>query len=227
MKQKTHSFRNLIHEKIINRLNELEAWFSEKTKGKELLFYSSFDIRDSDFKIACVDANAFPAGFNNICEEDQKRTSGLIKDYLKQHQASAKTILLLAEEHTRNLYYWDNIFAIQSLIKKAGYQVTVCVPGKQITSPQKITTASGQSIDLKLLNEEKGDLIISNNDFSAKYNIVQKRTCIPPIFMGWLYRKKHLFFKEYNLLTEEFANLLKIDPWHLKIETKLFSPFEM
>ena len=227
MKPKESSFRNLIHQKIINKLKDLEAWFAEKTKTKKLLFYSSFDIRDSNFKIACVDANAFPAGFNNICEEDQKRTSRLIKAYLKQHQPSAKTILLLAEEHTRNLYYWDNIFVIQSLIKKAGYQVTVCAPGKQISSPQKITTASGQNIDLKLLNDEIGDLIISNNDFSAKYNMSQEIVCIPPTFMGWLYRKKHLFFKEYNLLTEEFANLLNIDPWHLKIETTLFSPFEI
>ena len=45
--------------------------------------------------------------------------------------------------------------------------------------------------------------------------------------MGWLFRKKHHFFKEYNLLTKEFAELLKIDPWHFKIETELFSPFEI
>ena len=227
MQWNQQSFRNQIHQKIIDNLKELEMWFSEKTHSKKLPFYSSFDIRDSSFKIACVDANVFPAGFNNICEEDQKRTSGLIKTYLKQHHSSTEKILLLAEEHTRNLYYWDNIFIIQSLIETAGYQTAVCVPGKHITSPQKMTTASGRTVDLKLLNEEAGDLIISNNDFSVQYNLTQHRKCIPPIFMGWLFRKKHHFFKEYNLLTAEFADLLKIDPWHLKIETKLFAPFEM
>ena len=227
MKFNQQSFRDQIHQKIINNLKELENWFLEKTISKKLAFYSSFDIRDSNFKIACVDANVFPAGFNNICEEDQKRTAELIKDYLSQYQSSAKKILLLAEEHTRNLYYWDNIFVIQSLIENAGYQVTVCVPGKQITSPRKMTTASGRTVNLNLLNKEKGDLIISNNDFSVRYDLPQDKECTPPVFMGWLFRKKHRFFKEYNLLTEEFANLLKIDPWHLKIETKLFSPFEI
>ncbi|MDE0092661.1 MAG: glutamate--cysteine ligase, partial [Oligoflexia bacterium] len=125
MESNQHSFRNLIHQKIIDNLKELENWFSEKTSSKKLPFYSSFDIRDSNFKIACVDANVFPAGFNNICEEDQKRTSELIKAYLKQYHPSARKILLLAEEHTRNLYYWDNIFIIQSLIEKAGYQTLV------------------------------------------------------------------------------------------------------
>ena len=221
------AFRNQIHQKIIDNLKELSVWFSKKIESKKLFFYSSFDIRDSNFKIACVDANAFPAGFNNICEEDQKRTSVLIRNYLNQYQPSAKKILLLAEEHTRNLYYWDNIFIIQSLIQSAGYQVTVCVPGKQISSSQTITTASGRTIDLKILNEEEGDLIISNNDFSVKYNLPQNKEYLPPVFMGWLSRKKHHFFKEYNLLTKEFAELLKIDPWHFKIETKLFSPFEI
>ena len=221
------AFCSHIHQRIIDNLKGLENWFSEKIKGKKLPFYSSFDMRDSNFKIACVDANVFPAGFNNICEEDQRRTSGLIKEYLKQYQPSVKKILLLAEEHTRNLYYWDNIFVIQSLIEEAGYQVSVCAPGKQIRAPQKITTAGGRAIELKLLNKEQGDLIISNNDFSATYNLPQDQTCIPPVFMGWLSRKKHYFFKEYNLLTKEFADLLKIDPWHFKIETQLFAPFDM
>lgn len=221
------SFHIQIHKKIIDNLKQLEDWFFEKTKNKKFPFYSSFDIRDSNFKIACVDANLFPAGFNNICEEDQKRTSMLIKDYLKQFQPSVKKILLLTEEHTRNLYYWDNIFVIQSLIEKAGYSTAICVPGKQITSPQTITTAGGRTVDIKILNQTKGDLIISNNDFSVRYQLPENIECTPPFFMGWLSRKKHHFFKEYNLLTKEFADLLKIDPWHFTIETKLFSPFEL
>ena len=45
--------------------------------------------------------------------------------------------------------------------------------------------------------------------------------------MGWFVRKKHHFFKEYNLLAKEFASLLKIDPWYITIETELFSPFDV
>ena len=227
MKAETLSFRHHIHQKIIDHLKEVEHWFFEKTKGKVIPFYSSFDIRDSHFKAACVDANAFPAGFNNVCEEDQNRASFLIKNYLDKFYPSVKQILLLAEEHTRNFYYWDNIFVIRSLIEQTGHKVIVCVPGKQMTSPQKITTASGREISIQLLNETEGDLIISNNDFSVKYDLPSDIECSPPLGMGWLVRKKHHFFKEYNLLAKEFASLLHIDPWHLTIETELFSPFDM
>ena len=221
------SFRNAIHQKIIKNLKEVEQWFFEKTKDKTFPFYSSFDIRDSNLKVSCVDANIFPAGFNNICEEDQKRASSLIKAYLKKNHPSAKQILLLSEEHTRNLYYWDNVFVIKSLIEQAGYTVIVCVPGRQIKSPQQFTTASGRKISISLLNKKKGDLIISNNDFSVKCALPPDIECNPPLKMGWFIRKKHHFFKEYNLLAKEFASLLKINPWHLTVETELFSPFDM
>ena len=67
-------------------------------------------------------------------------------------------------------------------------------------------------------------MIVSNNDFSVKHTLPSYIDCDPPLKMGWFARKKHRFFKEYNLLAKEFASLLKIDPWHLTIETELFSP---
>ena len=177
--------------------------------------------------MACVDANVFPAGFNNICEEDQKRASLLIQSHLKNSYPKIKQILLLAEEHTRNLYYWDNIFVIQSLVEQAGYAVRVCVPGDLIPSSRNIITASGKQVFVHLLSEVQGDLIISNNDFSVKVPLPQTVDCQPSFKMGWFHRRKHHFFREYNVLAEEFANLLKIDPWHLTVKTELFSPFDM
>lgn len=226
MKKENLSFRDSIHQKILTHFKDVVHWFSEKAKNKPLPFYSSFDIRDSHFKISCVDANVFPAGFNNICEEDQKRACSLIKNYLNKNHPSVKKVLLLTEEHTRNLYYWDNVFVIKSLIEQAGCEVSICVPGKNISSPTKITTASGKEVRIHLLNKTKGDLIISNNDFSNQYDLPNIE-CTPPVKMGWMTRKKHNFFKEYNILAEEFASLLKIDPWHLTIQTELFSPFDM
>ena len=222
-----NEFRSIIHQKILDHSNLLQEWFSDKNQGLTPTFYSSFDIRDSGFKMACVDANLFPAGFNNICREDQNLAGKSIKEYLQKHHPSVKKILLLAEEHTKNFYYWDNVSAICSLIESAGYKVVLCVPGKTIKSKIKLKTAIGQELEIHLLKEQEGDLIISNNDFSVEYDLPKEILCSPPFAMGWLFRKKYHFFKEYNLLTQEFADLLKIDPWHLQIETRLFSSFDV
>ena len=42
-------------------------------------FYTSVDIRDAGFKIAVVDTNLFPAGFNNLCEHGLEDAIALLK----------------------------------------------------------------------------------------------------------------------------------------------------
>ncbi len=228
----TGDFRIQAHKKIVESLSRAEAWFQDRLAGKTLPFYSSFDIRDSSFKAACVDANLFPAGFNNICDIDQQRASSLMSDYLKAHYPSAKKILLLAEEHTKNPYYWDNIFVIKSLIERGGYEARVCSPGEKIPAPQEIISASGRKIPVSPLCGETGDLIISNNDFSTDYarpwqELSKGAPCIPCARMGWRFRKKSGFFREYNWLAAEFADLTGLEPWRLTVQTDLFSPFDI
>ena len=221
------SFRLHAHEKILENLGRAEAWFQKKTAGKAIPFYSSFDIRDSSFKAACVDANLFPAGFNNICEADQKKAASLMKSYLKSRYPEAKKILLLAEEREKNLYYWDNIFVIKSLIEDGGYEAVACVPGKKILAPLRLTSAAGRKMRIGLLHEEKGDLIISNNDFSVDYDLPPGAPITPRAEMGWRFRKKSGFFREYNKIAAEFAGIVGLEPWRFTVETELFSPFDI
>ena len=221
------NFRKQVHQSIIDGFAEISDWFESKKKDSVFPFYSSFDIRDSGFKIVPVDANVFPAGFNHICDEDQIHSTHLIKNYLSKHYPFVKHILLLAEEHTHNLYYWDNIYIIKNLIEKAGFTVRVCVLGKRMSAQSQWTTARGYRLPLYILDKEKGDLIISNNDFSSDYNLVTKKPLTPCLEMGWNQRKKHHFFHHYNQIAKEFANLIKMNPWHFTIQTQVFSPFDI
>ena len=47
---------------------EISQWMHEKRGQVPIPFYGSVDVRDAGWKIAVVDANHFPAGFNNIAE---------------------------------------------------------------------------------------------------------------------------------------------------------------
>ena len=218
-------FRSLLHHKIISCLSEVKSWFKEKTKGRPAPFYASFDIRDSSLKVAPVDANVFPAGFNNICEVDRERAAGLIETYLKLHYPHSKVILLLAEEHTGNFYYWDNIYIIKSLIEKGGYTVKVCVPGIKIPDKNTVESASGYQLPVSPLREETGDLIVSNNDFSTECALPEGIPCTPPQSLGWKNRRKQNFFSHYNKVAKEFAALIGINDWHFTVKTRRFAPF--
>ena len=219
--------KDIIHKKILSSKSKIRSWMKEKRQGLVFPFYSSVDIRDSGYKVVPVDANLFPAGFNNICDVDQEQLPPIANKYLNHYYKNLKKIILLTEEHTKNLYYWDNIFTLKEVLKNSCSQIVICVPGKKVTQPLTLESANGQSIDLQLLHEHlpSVDLIINNNDFSEDYEIPETAPINPSPKMGWRQRRKDWFFKEYNSLALEFSDLISIDPWHLTIKTEIFEPF--
>ncbi len=228
-----------IHRAIVRKMADVESWFQEMKQGLEFPFYSSFDLRDSSFKVAPVDANAFPAGFNNICQVDKDSAVDLAKSYLSEHYPEIKKgILLLTEEHTQNPYYWDNVWALKTLLEQAGQRVVLAIPGQE-SGLLKLKSAAGHEIELyRAVRQGSGvevngfapDLIISNNDFSQSYQEWVEGLSLPinpPHTMGWHRRRKDQFFKIYNELAKDFAQILDIDPWSLQIETRLFDNFDL
>ena len=219
--------RDIIHKKILAQKPKIKQWFEEQSQGLVFPFYASLDLRDSGAKAAPVDANLFPAGFNNICGIDQENIPSIAKNYLTRHYGPLKKVLLLAEEHTHNPYYWDNIYSLKEILSSSAMRAVVCVPGKNIQTQTKITSAAGREIVLELLEEQTkdADLIISNNDFSSEYVIPEHIPIAPHPSMGWRHRRKDWFFREYNRLAEKFSKLINLDPWHLTIKTELFKSF--
>lgn len=231
--------KNLLHDKIVPKYAELEKWYRSLVKPQFIPFYSSFDIRDSCHKIAPVDANLYPAGFNNICQVDKENSYDLAKDYLvKKYGSSLKNIGLFVEEHTTNLFYWDNVYWIKTLISEAGYNVKILLPNLY-EDKRTFKSASGFELEVypakldeqrNVIVEEKLDLIISNNDFSTAFESWIKDANIeinPPLSMGWQNRRKESFFKFYNELVEEFCDIAKINSSVLTIKTETFEDFDL
>lgn len=223
------TIKELLHQKIVKHYDTVQNWFNTKSQKLAFPFYSSFDLRDSSIKITPVDANLFPAGFNNVCEVDRESAIHLCKAYLKTYFPKVQKVILLTEEHTQNPFYWDNIYSLKTLLESSGVSsVFICVPGKQIQEDKTIISASGHALKVFLLKNQanQGELIISNNDFSVDYQMELSIPVTPPISAGWNIRRKHSFFKEYNLLATEFAKLIQVEPEYLTLKTRRFSDFQ-
>ncbi len=222
--------KELLHKKIVQNYDKVQHWFEQKSQGQVFPFYSSFDLRDSTFKISPVDANLFPAGFNNICAVDQDSAIPFCQAYLKERFPQARRVILLAEEHTKNPFYWDNIYSLKNLLEKSGLEkVYISVPGHNIKKGLQIQSAQGRFMEIFLLKDKvhQADLIISNNDFSVDYGLNLTKAITPPVSAGWHRRRKHTFFKEYNLLAEEFASVIQTEPEFLNIKTRQFKEFDL
>lgn len=231
--------RDSLHRKILDHCDEVGDWFKAKASGLGFPIYSSFDIRDAGFKVGPVDANIFPAGFNNICRVDQESAVDVAKTFLDEHYSKdTRKLVLLTEEHTQNPYYWDNVWVLKNILEGAGRQVRLAIP-KLIEKPIELTSASGHKMTVfGAKREGRGieidgfvpDLLISNNDFSVDYEEWARgldTPMNPPRELGWYRRRKDRFFKVYNDLAAEFAKMIDLDPWTLQVETALFSGFDV
>lgn len=220
-----------LHERILANLDQVRKWFDGRGEGLRYPIYSSYDIRDAGFKVAPVDANLFPAGFNNICDSDKEYAAEQIAEYLTRVEPHVKSIGLLTENHTGNKFYWDNVHTIQSLLHEAGYRVRISLAlpdGK----PQSIETASGKVVIVDSFSEVNAwaDLWVSNNDFSSPIDEIRaqmKVKMVPSYEFGWHKRRKHQFFQHYNQLAFEFAELLGVDPAHLQVLTQRLEEFDI
>ena len=229
--------RNKLHEYFCSKSTKVNEWYREKLSGLHLPIYASFDIRDSGFKVSNVDANIFPAGFNNICPTDKESAVDLFSHYFSTHYPEdVKQILLVTEEHTNNLHYWDNVFTIKSLIEAAGKKVMVALP-KRFDGFVTLKSAVGHEIQVcsgfmenPLVKDFAPDLIVSNNDFSEAHEEWAKGVTLPinpPRELGWYQRKKSRYFNHYNRLATEFANMNGFDPFLLTVRTQVNEKFEL
>lgn len=229
--------QSLIHQKVLARSEEVCAWFADNAGRLPFPIYSSYDIRDAGYKIANVDANIYPAGFNNICPADKETSVELMREYLSAHYGpGVKNILLFTEEHTNNPYYWDNVHTIKSLVTDAGRSVRVAIPSVD-GLPRDVVSAQGHTVRVEsampgsaLFSDFKPDLILSNNDFSNEHAEWAASVTVPvnpPRELGWYRRQKGRYFKHYNDLVNEFSAKADFDPFLLRVETDEFLEFEI
>jgi glutamate--cysteine ligase len=226
-----------MHKQLIKNSDNVCDWFKQAAATLPVPIYSSYDIRDAGYKIANVDANIYPAGFNNICPIDKETSIDLMQNYLRKYYGSnTKKILLVTEEHTQNAYYWDNVYSIQQLILEAGYEIKIGF-ARPLEAPIELTSALGHKVlvenamaNSNLMKEFSPDLIISNNDFSDAHEEWAQEISLPinpPRELGWYQRKKSRYFKHYNHLAEEFAQVADLDPFLLTVKTEEVVGFDI
>ncbi len=203
-----------IHEKIIDSHQLIEGWFRNQWLKYPAPFYSSIDIRNSGFKVSPVDTNLFPAGFNNLNKDFEALYITAIKHSLDILKTKIDKILIIPEDHTRNLYYLDSLYYLSTLIEKAGFEVVVSKPG--------INTDKFKNINSMLeYNGFVPDAILLNNDMSngvPRFLDGVKQIILPSKNIGWTMRSKSDHFKYYSDVCTNFSKLIDIDPWLIEPE---------
>lgn len=214
-----------IEKLLLNNQAKIEAWFRDEWRKTRPPFYCSVDLRNAGFKLAPVDTNLFPAGFNNLDKTVLPLAVHAAQAFLSTHFSGCLRILLIPENHSRNMFYYENIASLQQILVNAGYEVLIGSLREDLLAEETITLPSSREIKITPLHrkdnrlyvgESSPCLILLNNDLSAGIpdilqNIEQQIFPLPQL--GWFARKKSTHFGFYQKITERFAALLGIDSW--------------
>ena len=235
--QNAKEFRCDLVNRIFEKQEELDLWFAKQSAAAPAPVYTSIDLRDSGFKLSPVDSNIFPAGFNNICVDDWELAANTFSKVIEAANGGRRPekILVIPENHTSNLYYFENLWALKEILTLARFEVVLGHFNPQLDPnlPKGCTsvkTASGRTIVLEkvlregdLLQTERirfaeSDLVLLNNDLSNGIPPELeglRQTLAPSPAMGWHRRQKSEHLKHYTILATEFAKILGVDPWLL------------
>ena len=217
---------NELEQRILESMPAIERWFRLEWMEHTPPFYSSVDLRNAGFKLAPVDTNLYPGGFNNLTPEMLPLAVQAAMAAIEKICPEAKNLLLIPEKHTRNTFYLQNVQRLVQIFTAAGLNVRLGTLDETITAPTQLELPDGGSLTLEPLLRTKRRLglkdfdpctILLNNDLSAGLPKVlenlHEQYLLPPLHAGWAVRRKSNHFQSYEEVATKFAKLLGMDPW--------------
>lgn len=218
-----------LEQKILAATPAIERWLRLEWQEHTPPFYCSVDLRNAGFKLAPVDTNLFPGGFNNLLPETLPLAVQAAMAAIEKICPDAKNLLLIPERHTRNTFYLQNVARLAAILRQTGLHVRLGTLAEDINEPTTIALPDNQKLVLEpLVRLGKSGrrlgladfdpcAILLNNDLSAGVPPIlqnlHEQYILPPVHAGWATRRKSTHFAAYEEVAKRFAKIIDVDPW--------------
>ncbi len=214
-------------QRVLDAMPAIEHWFRHQWHEHTPPFYASVDLRNAGFKLAPVDTNLFPGGFNNLADEALPSAVQAAQFAIERTCPEARKLLLIPERHTRNVYYLQNVARLARILESAGLEVRIASLAEEIVAETTVDLPGGDVLRIEPLERRGARLgvagfdpciVLLNNDLSAGTppmlrDLDPAQVLLPPLHAGWSVRRKSQHFACYDEVAAEFAQLVGIDPW--------------
>ena len=217
---------NELEQRIIDSMPATERWFRLEWMEHTPPFYTSVDIRNAGFKLAPVDTNLFPAGWNHLTPEMLPLAVQAAMAAIEKICPEARNLLIIPENHTRHSGYLSSLAQLRRIFNMAGLNVRIGSISPDVNQPLVLDLPHGESITLEPVLRDRGRIglknfdpctILLNNDLSAGVPGILEdlygQHLLPPRHAGWCTRRKSKYFRSYEEVTKRFGKLLGIDHW--------------
>jgi glutamate--cysteine ligase len=215
-----------LEQRVLDAMPAIERWFRLEWMEHTPPFYSSVDVRNAGFKLAPVNTNLYPGGWNNLTPAMLPLAVQAAMAAIEKICPEARNLLLIPENHTRSTVYLSNVAQLRRIFHMAGLNVRVGSISPEIKKTTVVELPHGDSITLEPVIRGKYRLglkdfdpctILLNNDLSAGVpgilEDIHEQYLLPPLHAGWSVRRKTQHFKTYEEVSKRFGKLIGVDPW--------------
>ena len=217
---------NELEQRILDSTPAIERWFRLEWMEHTPPFYCAVDVRNAGFKLAPVDTNLFPDGWNNLTAEMLPLAVQAAMAAIEKICPEARNLLVVPDKGTDNSFYLANILQLKRIFHQAGLNVRFGSLDAAIKTPTTLTLSTGEAITLEPLNRTERRLgvkdfdpctVLLNNDLVAgipgMLEDVNGQYLLPPLHASGSVRSKANHFRAYEEVAKRFGKLIGVDPW--------------
>ena len=217
---------NELEQRILDSMPAIERWFRLEWMEHTPPFYASVDIRNAGFKLAPVDTNLFPGGWNHLTDEMLPLAVQAAMAAIEKICPEARNLLIVPENQARGTSYMANIAQLVRIFNMAGLHVRVGSIDPDVKKATPVALPHGDKVVLEPAQRTRHRLglkhfepctILLNNDLSAGapgiLEELYEQYLLPPLHAGWSVRRKSRHFQCYEEVAKRFGKMLGIDPW--------------
>ena len=221
---------NELEQRILDSTPAIERWFRLEWMEHTPPFYCSVDVRNAGFKLAPVDTNLFPDGWNNLTPDMLPLAVQAAMAAIEKICPEARNLLVVPDNNTQNTqlgsFYLANLLQLKRIFHQAGLNVRFGSLDPDIKAVTALKLPTGEAITLEPLSRTDRRLglkdfdpctILLNNDLAAgipgMLEDLNEQYLLPPLHASGSVRRKVNHFKAYEEISKRFGKLLGIDPW--------------
>ncbi|OYT91918.1 MAG: glutamate--cysteine ligase [Burkholderiales bacterium PBB3] len=217
---------NELEQRLLDAMPAIERWFRLEWMEHTPPFYCSVDVRNAGFKLAPVDANLFPDGWNNLTQAMLPLAVQAAMAAIEKICPEARNLLIIPQNQFKNTFYLSNLVQLRRVFQMAGLNVRIGSISPDVKKSTVIALSNGDSITLEPVVRTRGRIgvkdfdpctILLNNDLSAGVpgilEDLHEQYLLPPLHAGWATRRNSTHAKCFEEVAKRFGKLVGVDHW--------------
>jgi glutamate--cysteine ligase len=218
---------NELEQRILDSMPAIERWFRLEWMEHTPPFYCSVDVRNAGFKLAPIDTNLYPAGWNILTPSMLPLAVQAAMASIEKICPEARNLLIVPDHHqAQNTFYLSNLAQLRRIFHMAGLNVRLGTISPDAKKSVTMELPGGESIVLDPVVRNKGRIgvkdfdpctILLNNDLRAGapgiLEDLHQQYLLPPLHASWATRRKSTHAKCFEEVSKRFGKLIGVDHW--------------